>query len=139
MRKAVGLNDFNRGQIEMSPKLRTIISKTALYASCTLLTIVSIHVKWMYDETSSRRHGAGCPRVIKKKEPYEKDVRLDKVQSTPDNGSDDSPIQCSSKNCFGPHSLTDIGGYGTMLQTSHSYTSVDQASSATTSTMGTET
>ncbi|GBN53057.1 hypothetical protein AVEN_70673-1 [Araneus ventricosus] len=63
-------------------------------------------------------------------------VPLVKEKSVLDSGSADSPIQCRSKRkCFGTHSLAETVGYGTVQQTSHSCTSVDEASSSTTPTM----
>ncbi|GBM34426.1 hypothetical protein AVEN_226842-1 [Araneus ventricosus] len=60
-------------------------------------------------------------------------VPLGKVNSAPDSGSTDNPIQCRSKRkCFGTHISADTVGYGTVQLTSHSCASVDQESSSTT-------
>ncbi|GBN66924.1 hypothetical protein AVEN_67928-1 [Araneus ventricosus] len=115
----------------MARRLGTIITETARMEGCSRSVVVSIHAKWINDgDTSSRRQGVGRPRVIKEKVP------LSKAKSAPDSGSADSPMQCRSKRkCFGTHSSADTVGYGTEQQTSHSCTSVDQASSSTTLTM----
>ncbi|GBN56848.1 hypothetical protein AVEN_130601-1 [Araneus ventricosus] len=64
-------------------------------------------------------------------------VPLDKAKSAPDRGSADSPIQCTSKSkCFETHSSADTVGYGAVQQTSHSWASVDHASSSTTPRVG---
>ncbi|GFX14712.1 transposable element Tc1 transposase [Trichonephila clavipes] len=68
MGKVADLSDFDRGQIVMAQWLGTSISETARLVGCSGSTVVSTYAKWMNDgETSSRRHGVGCPHAIKEK------------------------------------------------------------------------
>ncbi|GBO01000.1 hypothetical protein AVEN_229395-1 [Araneus ventricosus] len=136
MGKAADLSEFERGQIVMARRLGTSITDTARLVGCSRSAVVSFHAKRINDgDTSSRRQGVGRPRVIKEKGRR----RLSRLvkQNRRHSGSADSPIQCRSKRkCFGTHSSADTVGYGTVQQTSHSCSSVDQASSSTTPTVG---
>ncbi|GFS65721.1 transposable element Tcb1 transposase [Trichonephila clavipes] len=68
MGKAADLSDFDRGQIVMVRRLGASISETARVVGCSRSIVVSTYAKGMDDcETSSRRHGAGCPHANKEK------------------------------------------------------------------------
>ncbi|GBO11183.1 hypothetical protein AVEN_23733-1 [Araneus ventricosus] len=52
----------------MARRLGTSITETARLLGCSRSAVVSIHAKWINDgDTSRRRQGVGCPRVIKEK------------------------------------------------------------------------
>ncbi|XP_055931880.1 uncharacterized protein LOC129962168 [Argiope bruennichi] len=68
MGKAADLSDCDRGQIVMARRLGTSISETARLVGCARSTVFSTYAKWMNGgESSSRRHGVGCPHAIKEK------------------------------------------------------------------------
>ncbi|GBM10903.1 hypothetical protein AVEN_42151-1 [Araneus ventricosus] len=65
---AADLSEFDRGQIVMTRRLGTSITKTARWVDCSRSALFSIHAKWINDgDTSSRRQGVGRPRVIEEK------------------------------------------------------------------------
>ncbi|GBM32330.1 hypothetical protein AVEN_122458-1 [Araneus ventricosus] len=52
----------------MARRFGTSITETARLVGCSRSAVVSIHAKWINDgDTSSRRQGVGCPRVIKER------------------------------------------------------------------------
>ncbi|GBM94804.1 hypothetical protein AVEN_191374-1 [Araneus ventricosus] len=68
MGEAADLSEFDRGYIVMARRFGTSITETARLVGCSRSAVVSIHAKWINDgDTSSRRQGVGCPRVIKER------------------------------------------------------------------------
>ncbi|GBO05866.1 hypothetical protein AVEN_187006-1 [Araneus ventricosus] len=136
MGKAADLSEFDRGQIVMARRRGTSITETARPVGCLQSAVVSIHAKWINDgDTSSRRQGIGRPRVIKEKG-RRRLSRLVKQNQRQTVAQQTAQYNAGPSASVSEHSSGDTVGYGTVQQKSHSFASVDQASSSTTPTVG---
>ncbi|GBN59505.1 hypothetical protein AVEN_61173-1 [Araneus ventricosus] len=137
MGKAAHLSEFDRGQIVMAQRLGTSITETARLVGCSRYAVVSIQENWINDgDTSSRRQDVGRPRDIRERgrrrlsRLVKQNWRQAVTQLTAQYSAE------SKRKCFGTHCSADTVGYGTVYQTSHSCSFIDQVSSSTTFTVG---